>query len=387
MRIVIDATAAVSGGKVYLEQLLPALARIAEGHEFIIFHTSEFDEPALPDSRARFAFRRVALPFGGNWIGAALWKLLWRQTVLPLHLWRLRPDLLFSNAGFAPRWKPAPVRTVLALHNSMPLRAELIAAERSAPRRWRLRWLRRLMRRALQTSDGAIVFSEDTRQRLLAEFGHAGGDVVHHGIDWGAAERARPNGAGPLPRPYLLYVSQFHRYKNVERLIEAFARLAGKHERLRLALVGEAADRGYWREVSAVIAHHGLTDRVRHIPICEREALSGVYRQALAFVHPSLAETCSFPLLEAMAMGLPIAAAKGSALPEMAGDAAVYFDPRDVPDMAAALDRLVYDDALRSALSRGAIERAADFSWARTARQTLDVLERVAGFDRSSKER
>lgn len=152
MRIVIDATAAISGGKVYLEQLLPHLARIADGHEFIIFHTGEFDELALPPSRAKFEFRHVALRFSGIWIGAAIEKLLWRLAALPVHLWRLKPDLLFSNAGFAPRWKPGSVKTVLALHNSMPPRLARARCLRWPPMRqsisirttlaeWRKSWI------------------------------------------------------------------------------------------------------------------------------------------------------------------------------------------------------------------------------------------------------
>jgi len=387
MRIVIDATAAVSGGKVYLEQLLPHLARIADGHEFIIFHTGEFDELTLPRSRSKFEFRRVALRLSGVWAGAAIEKLLWRLAVLPVQLWRLEPDLLFSNAGFAPGWKPDSVKTVLALHNSMPLREELIAAERSAPRRWRLRLLRRLMRRALRRADSSIVFSEDTKRRLIESFGDPAGDVlvVYHGIDWGVRERGNNSPRIVMDGPYLLYVSQFHRYKNVERLVEAFAAIAGKHDQLLLALVGEAVDHGYWREVYALALAHGIADRIRHIAYCDREALIGIYRNALAFVHPSLAETCSFPLLEAMAMGLPIAAARESALPEMAADAAVYFDPYNAGAMAEVLDRLVWDESLRDKLRERAIARAAAFSWTETARKTMAVFERVAGFDNEKK--
>jgi glycosyltransferase involved in cell wall biosynthesis len=94
-------------------------------------------------------------------------------------------------------------------------------------------------------------------------------------------------------------------------------------------------------------------------------------------MHPSLAETCSFPLLEAMAMGVPIAAARVSALPEIAGDAAVYFDPYDPGEIAEMMDRLIWDGKLRDELSCKAIERAESFSWSETARQTLQVFEQV----------
>jgi glycosyltransferase involved in cell wall biosynthesis len=310
--------------------------------------------------------------------------MLWRLAVLPLHLRRLKPALLFSNAGFGPGWRLKGVKSVLALHNSMPLRDELIADESSTLRRWRLALLRKLLHRALRGCDGSVVFSEDTRRRIVDCFDDLSHQpsVVYHGIDWGARERelAAENGGLSefgLTRPYLLYVSQFHRYKNVLRLLEAFARLSGKHPQLSLALAGEAADGQHWQEIEAAMDRFNLRDRVRHIHGCSRDRLLGLYGNALAFVHPSLAETCSFPLLEAMALGLPIAAARMSALPEMAGDAAIYFDPYDPNEMAEALDCLVWDEALRDQLSRKAIARAADFSWDETARKTLQLFEQV----------
>lgn len=390
MRILIDGTAAMSGGKVYLAHLLPQLARLAAGHELIVLHNGDLEgletEFAAGANSAQVRMQRVEGLAATNrvWIGKAIVKLFWRLVVFPWHLWRLQPDLLFSNAGYAPGWMPRRTKLVLALHNSMPLRSELIAAERSTLRRWRLRLLRRLMGRAARRSAATIVFSHDTRQRVRASFGILANTlaVVHHGIDWGAAERAQPLAEQALrqlglTQPYLLFVSQFHRYKNLGTLVAAFAQVRARHPELQLALVGDQADAEYWREIAAQIAALGLTDSVVQVPGCGRAQLQHVYRGALAFVHPSLAETCSFPLLEALALGVPVAAARMSALPEIAGDAALYFEPYDVADLASVLERLVSDESLRGALREKAIERAQMFSWEAAARQTLEVLEVV----------
>jgi glycosyltransferase involved in cell wall biosynthesis len=380
MRILIDATAANSGGKIYLNQLLAHLAPQAEGHEFIIFHLGDFENFKLPPSQSEFRFERVSLPFHGSWIGSAILKMFWRLFLFPAHLQRLNPDLLFSNAGFGSGWGMYSGRIVMALHNSMPLRRELFDQERSMLRRQRLVLLRRLMHKAIRRSDASIVFSEDTKRRLKENFGdlHREPHVVYHGIDWGAHERSRrPDALPGLPSPYLLYVSQFHRYKNVLRLIEAFAVLLRTRPELSLVLVGELIDREYWREIEARVAELGIKDRIRHVPQCDRETLVGMYQNALIFVQPSLAETCSFPLLEAMAMGTPIAAAGESALPEMAADAAVYFDPYNVDEIATVLEQLIHDEALRKRLSRNGIARAEAFSWEETARKTLAIFEQA----------
>jgi glycosyltransferase involved in cell wall biosynthesis len=388
MKIVVDATAAISGGKLYLEKLLPQLAEIDFQHEFIIFHTGDLEMLAATLGGDQFKFRRAAIPLlrGGQWAGASVLRMLWRKFVLPGHLRRIEPDLLFSNSGAVPCRKPAKTKVLIALHNCMPLREELIDEERSVVRRWRLTLLRRQMRKALRACDGSIAFSEDTRLRIKENFGELPHtpSVVHHAIDWGERERQMQIDSDVLRRlgiapPYLLYVSQFHRYKNVLRLLEAFARLAANHSSLTLALVGAAADADYWQEVEAAITRLNLRGRVVHISACPREQLIAMYRGALAFVQPSLAETCSFPLLEALALGVPAAVARMSALPEMAGEAAVYFDPYNIDEMAGAMERLVWDEALRGELSRKAIEQAAKFSWADNARQTLQVFEQVTG--------
>jgi glycosyltransferase involved in cell wall biosynthesis len=312
-------------------------------------------------------------------------RMLWRKFVLPNHLQRIAPDLFFSNSGAVPARKAAKTKTLIALHNCMPLRQELIEDERSPVRRWRLKLLRRQMRKALQTCDGSLAFSEDTRLRIRDNFGELPHtpSVVHHAIDWGQREREMTAGIDGLQRlgvaqPYLLYVSQFHRYKNVLRLLEAFARVAANHPQLKLVLVGAAADGEYWNEVEETLARLDLKTRVIHVPVSPREQLIALYRGALGFVQPSLAETCSFPLLEALALGLPAAAARMSALPEMAGEAAIYFDPYNTGEMAEVMERLVWDERLRGQLSRRAIEQAAKFTWEKTALQTLEVFEKVA---------
>lgn len=384
MKIVIDATAAISGGKLYLEKLLPQFAEIESRHEFVILHAGDLDRLAATIDDQRFSFLRANIPFlkDGQWAGASILRMLWRKFVLPIHLRRLQPDLLFSNSGAVPKWKPTKTRTMIALHNCMPLDEELIAEESSPVRRLRLKMLRRQMREALQSSDGSIAFSEDTRRRIKENFGelHHSPSVVHHAIDWGEVERQAAVDCDEIRRlgvrqPYLIYVSQFHRYKNVLRLLEAFALVAVSHQQLQLVLVGSVADGDYWNEVTETIELLDLTERVEFLWAVPREQLIALYRGALGFVQPSLAETCSFPLLEALALGVPAAVAGTTAMPEIAGEAAIYFDPRSVDEMAEAMERLVWDETLRGELSRKAIEQAAKFTWEETARRTLAVFE------------
>lgn len=387
MRIAIDATAAVSGGKVYLGQLLPALARIAKNHEFIVFHVGALDAGLLA-LEEQFQFRRVNLPSSATALRltGSMVKLLWRLFVLPVHLRRLQPDVLFSTAGFGPAWRPARTRLVLTVHNSMPLQEELIRDETSTMRRLRLILLRALTSQSLRSSDDVIVFSEDLKRRIISTFPRLKREpsVVYHGIEWGEKERSVPPdvrrlGELGIRAPYLLYVSHFHRYKNLLNLLEAFAALRRESPKLSLVLAGEAADPAYWGEVKGAITRLNLRTAVQHIGSHPREELANVYRGAVAFAYPSLAENCPFAVLEALALGVPIAAARASSLPEICGDAAILFDPHDPASMAGALGRLVQCEDLRAELSRKAVARAEAFSWPLAARQTLTVMEQAVG--------
>jgi glycosyltransferase involved in cell wall biosynthesis len=385
MRIAVDATAAISGGKVYLDHLLPCLAQMPFDHQFIVFHVGDFRD-APPTSDRRFEYHQVRLPaFAARHpLAGSLLKMLWRLVVLPSHLSRLQPDLLFSNAGFGPAYRPPRTQLILALHNSMPLQDELFATELSLFKRLRLILLKRLLLRTLRDCDGLIVFSQDLKRRIVAQVDYLKREpsVVYHGIEWGEKERAHPAdlerlaGLGVRP-PYLLYVSHFHRYKNVLRLLEAFATARPGHPDLSLVLAGDAADREHWVEVEATIRRLGLETSVKHVGQRSRNELKDLYGGALALVYPSLVENCPFAVLEALAFGLPIAAARATSLPEICGEAAVFFDPYRPDEIAAVLGRVVSDAALREDLRRKAVARSRAFSWPESARQTLIIFEQV----------
>ncbi len=383
MTILIEATAALSGGKVYLAQLLPRLAALAPETRFHVLHNEDFDPARLGlAGRENLSFHRVALPASDarNWLWVSLLKVFWRLFVFPRHWRRLGAEVAFSNTGFGPLWRPRGRRLVLALHNSMPFQPALHGEENSLPRRLRIAGLRLLLRATTRRGDLAIVFSEELRRLVRAALPALQTAVIHHGIEWGEAERAAPIDPPTLARhglrqPYLLYVSQLHRYKNILPLLDAFARLRPRHPDLSLVLVGQSADPGYRAEIDARIATLDLAPHVRLLDGCPREDLKPLYRAAAAAVYPSLAENCPFGLLEALAFALPLAASNASAMPEIAADAARYFNPHDPDDIAHTLHQILSDDRLQHDLRQRARSRAASFSWDRAAQLTLLSLQ------------
>lgn len=384
--IVVDATASLSGGRVYLENLLKYFAEKSCNFRFVVYYAADFDIADLAIGSADFTYYRAINPFFlyKHWLIGSILKLLWRTFILPFCLWREKPDIFFSNAGQVPQWGMGRGKAVVALHNSIPYLPDLWKEERFGPRRWRISLLHRLARDLVRRNPHFIVFSEDLKMRVIG-MGASTDDcsVIYHGIEWGEIEREGHTDMAYIKSlgirvPYLLYVSQLHRYKNVVTLLEAFARLCGEYHGISLVIVGSIADRSYGLEIDRTIRMLNLLESARVVPGVGRNDLLGIYREALGVVYPSLAENCPFALLESMAMGKPIAASRIGAIEEICGDAAIYFDPHRPEEIVTAMRRLVEDESLRSDLSLRAIARARQFSWEETARRTLEVFERVA---------
>ena len=163
--------------------------------------------------------------------------------------------------------------------------------------------------------------------------------------------------------------------KNRGRLLQAFGRLRARGLEHTLAVAGQRAWRFEGEEPLA--GRLGLADAVRFLGYVPPADLPALYSAADLFVFPSLYEGFGLPALEALACGTPVVTSSVSALPEVVGDAALQVDPLDVEALAEAMERLLRDDGLRADLRERGLRRAEEFSWERTARQTLAVYERA----------
>jgi len=225
----------------------------------------------------------------------------------------------------------------------------------------------------IPAADHVICISGNTRRDVLEIFGvpEERVSVIHLASDLAPPP---PDAAPPLEGPYFLYVGHRYCYKNVPRLLEAFARLRRRWPEARLCFTGTAfndAERGR-------IASLGLAGAVVHAGRVSDERLAVLYAHAAALVYPSLYEGFGLPLLEAMRCGCPVAASNTSSVPEVAGDAALYFDPLDTEAMVQAMERTLADTAVRAALvARGRL-RAGAFSWEKTVAETVAVYRMLA---------
>jgi glycosyltransferase involved in cell wall biosynthesis len=291
------------------------------------------------------------------------------QLLLPRLLRRHGSQLLHSLGGTAPARPGRP--SVLTLHDV------IYALYPQAHTRLMALGMRVLVPLAARSSDRIIAVSEATK----AEIGRVL-DVPSDRVDV-VYEGGRPPGpATPEPElrgrlqlgdaPIVLSVSARRPHKNLSRLLQAFARLA---EGPLLVLPGYTTR--FEGELAREISRLDIVKRVRLLGWISEDDLEGLYRAARCFVFPSLAEGFGLPVLEAMERGLPVACSDVSSLPEIAGDAARYFDPLDVEGMRRAIAELVDDDSLRSRLAAAGRARARLFSWERAGAETVAVYERT----------
>ncbi len=177
-----------------------------------------------------------------------------------------------------------------------------------------------------------------------------------------------------IEEPYIFYVGRLERKKNIANLIEAFALLLERNGGIRhkLILAGDASF-GY-DEIKYMVNHYNLEGKVVKTGWVDEGDLPHIYRRATAFIFPSLYEGFGIPLLQAMACGVPVACSNAASIPEVAGEAALYFDPHNPQEMSVAIEKIVTDAALRQDLAEKGLRRAASFGWKQAAQRTLEAI-------------
>jgi glycosyltransferase involved in cell wall biosynthesis len=178
----------------------------------------------------------------------------------------------------------------------------------------------------------------------------------------------------PVPPPdrrYFFYIGRPDPYKNLQRVVNAFATLPDRT--LELWIAG-SVDPRYTPLLQAQAAELGVGDRVKFLDYVSYDELPILMNQAMALVFPSLWEGFGFPVLEAMACGTPVITSNLSSLPEVAGEAALLVNPYHEAEIAAAMQTLATDAAARSQLRQAGLAQASQFSWRKTGQATADVL-------------
>lgn len=277
-------------------------------------------------------------------------------------LLRRRPPVFFSPGFNPPLFCSAPF--VFTIHDLIQIRLKDV----STPAK-RI-YYHSLLRPACHRAWRVLTVSEYSRRQIVEWSGLPEERVVNVGN--GVSEAFQPHGLRHEPGfPYVLYVGSFRPHKNLDRLFEAFREL--NRPDLHLVLVGLQETR-----ILARLERFGIRDRTAIVSAVSDETLATIYRGAELLVLPSLMEGFGLPALEALACGTPAVVARRTALPEIAGDAGLYFDPLDVPEMKRVMERALGDRKLRACLRTLGPRRARLFSWDRVVAKVYTVLREAA---------
>jgi glycosyltransferase involved in cell wall biosynthesis len=356
----------MGGTQTYFLKLVDALAQIEPQVTFIVFLNAEgakrFIAPA-PNVSV------VVTPMSGR---NRLLRLLWEHWRLSAVARGLRLDLLHSLGYLSPVWMRVPsVVTVLDmihyLHPGGIGRAKLAL--------WRV-----LFPLSIRTVSAVITISESVRRDVASLFPRVAVKSVAIPL---AVDRnvfsVRPVDTPEQGRssPFILAVASAAPHKNLVALIEAFHAIHADFANVRLVLVGQAGPAT--APIREAVTRLQLADRVDFTGRIDDDSLVSLYSRAAVLVFPSRYEGFGLPILEAMACGCPVIAATAASIPEVAGDAALYFEPDRSGHLSAVLAELLSSPELAASLRHRGLERARQFSWERTARETMAVYRSVLG--------
>ncbi len=373
MRFAVDAHAIgrhLTGNEVYVRSLLNAFAAQDRGDEFIAYVSATSAAQSIP---ANISTRQIATnPFARLGFDLAM-KV--RQD---------RPDLLHVQYT-APLLCPVPV--VVSVHDvSFLEHPEYFTRDRA----WQLQWsVRRTVRRAAKILTG----SEFSRSSILKVYGDLDEDKVVV-VPNAAASEFRPiarEAATAVTRerfqidaPFVLSVGDLQPRKNQIGLIRAFARMVKAYPQLKQNLVLAGKETWFADQVHRAARDSGVADRIQFFGFVSDADLLQLYNACDLFVFPSFYEGFGLPALEAMACGRAVICSHTSALPEVVDGAAILFDPYALDEIVRALADLLLDSELRLRMERLGLQRAAHFSWQKTAQRTLAVFHDVLEKSRST---
>lgn len=299
----------------------------------------------------------------------------WTQVGLPLQLFieYPKPSVFFTPSHYAPRFSPMPC--AIAIMDVAYIRFPEYFAKRD------LYQLKKWTAYSVKRAKRIFTISESTKNDIIEQYKVAPAHVIvtYPGI--------KKNLSGiketmvdvkkkyTIAKNYVLFVGTLQPRKNIVRLVEAFAKIIEEKQidDLNLVVVGK---KGWlYEKILASPANLKILDKVKFLDFVPDDDLPSLYQEALCYILPSLYEGFGLPVLEAMKYGCPVITSNVSSLPEAGGDAALYVDPLDVSDIAEKMMKVIDSKKLRDEMREKGYAHLKKFSWEKTARETLEVLE------------
>lgn len=305
---------------------------------------------------------------------------LWTQWRLPLDLYfhKDRPDVFFSPSHYAPRFSPVP--TVMSIMDVSYLYFPEMFDKKD------LLQLKNWTAYSVKNAKKVLTISRSTKNDIIEAYKTPDTKVIvtYPGIKETVSLEPRIYGMNQVKTKYrisdnyVLFVGTLQPRKNIQKLIEAFAKVLkdeNSQNDLQLVIVGK---KGWqYEEILSAPEKLSISGSVKFLESVSNDELPIIYKHAKCMILPSLYEGFGLPVLEAMKYDCPVITSKVSSLPEAGGDACLYINPEDVSDISDKIIKLINDDKLRQVLIEKGRKQVEKFSWEKTAGETLKVLEEV----------
>ncbi|GAH31265.1 unnamed protein product [marine sediment metagenome] len=352
------------GVGLYTRNIVKNLLEIDKDNQYVLFYQGK---------RRKTSFSGYS-NVEEQWINVP-YKMLWDQIFIPFSALKSRIDLLFS-----PKWTVPlvlPCKTVIVvpdvgyyLYPEFYGLKDILYLKFIIP--LYLRKTTRIIAVSHTSKKDIIKFTGVDKSKIVAI--HVATDIFTGPLNSSFIEKVKTKYA--LPSRFILHVGIIYPEKNVERLIQAFAKVAEKFPH-KLVLVG--GFRWKYSRVFGLIEEFNLKDKVIITNWIPRSELPAFYKLADLFAFPSLYEGFGVPVLEAMACGCPVVTSSTGATPEIVGDAALIVNPKSVDEIYKATVRVLEDEKLKKELVSKGYARAKKFSWEKSARETLSVFKELEG--------
>jgi len=364
MRICLNLLAASAGGHLTRARaFLDRFHHYAGGIELVVIK----EKSVLTEYKTVAGCEVVDVPIGlGEF--KSIRRAVWENVIMPAMMREKKIDVYLTFSSYLPRIFPRALPSVVGVSNLAPFSESAREAESSFVMWLKMTLLKRNIIASARRANNLIALSETCKEVLIEQgIEPAKIFVIPNGIEECWFQMAGDSGVlheYGIVRPYLLYVSNFYHYKNHHRLLNVFAMLPQSiRAAYQLVLIGKPINKSYYDEVLALRSHLGLERDAIVIDGEDGERLRQIYQQTALFIFPSLIENCPNILLEAMAVGAPVVASRLAPMPEFGGEAAEYFDPLDVSDMALKISTLLDNPTRLAEMKVNAVRQAKLYSW------------------------
>ena len=379
MRIAINVLNALAGAGISsFINLLPELKRLDKKNEYYVFVSNRQKE--LIDNIPSGFHKKVIKYLPQN----PFIRVVWEQLVLPLYLFVNKIDILYSGANLTIIF--APCKIVLTIENSNPYsKLNLEWSKRDLLRNKLLKYLGWV---SAKRADKIIFVSDDSKEKIVQQLGLLQNKciTIYHGFSNNSYIEKHNKNNLDSKENYLLTVGIILPHKNLRTLIQSFNILDKKYNyKGDLVIIGDIVNSYYFKKLYKLVNDLNLNRRIIFRGNVPYKEIKKHYKNADAFVFPSIEETFGMPLIEAMGMGVPIAASdcdldegnRGNCFnpfKEICGDSILYFNPFDKQDMAKVINRLLTEKDIRNELIRKGLEKAKTFPLEKGTIQRINLF-------------